>query len=161
MGIATVTHARPVLAVGSDLRRRYKGPSVTIRVRNECFGAKIIFSWLLDDPVTSSAGLFDHSSSVVDLEMGIHAEPQLFPAPARFFPIPPAVPEKHADVARFQHWGIGRFEKIGIIYPHLSAPFVGAVETVCGFLLIFGLFTRPAALLLLINISVASDAGSL
>jgi putative oxidoreductase len=41
-------------------------------------------------------------------------------------------------------WGIGRFEKIGIIYPHLSAPFVGVVETVCGLLLIFGLFTRPA-----------------
>ena len=52
-------------------------------------------------------------------------------------------------------WGIGRFEKIGIIYPHLSAPFVGVVETVCGLLLIFGLFTRPAAFLLLINISVA------
>jgi putative oxidoreductase len=52
-------------------------------------------------------------------------------------------------------WGIGRFEKIGIIYPHLSAPFVGVVETVCGLLLVFGLFTRPAALLLLIDISVA------
>jgi len=52
-------------------------------------------------------------------------------------------------------WGVGRFEKIGIIYPHLSAPFVGVVETVCGLLLIFGLFTRPAALLLLIDISVA------
>jgi putative oxidoreductase len=52
-------------------------------------------------------------------------------------------------------WGVGRFEKIGIIYPGLSAPFVGVVETVCGLLLIIGLFTRPAALLLLINISVA------
>jgi len=29
------------------------------------------------------------------------------------------------------------------------------VETVCGLLLIFGLFTRPAALLVLIDISVA------
>ena len=52
-------------------------------------------------------------------------------------------------------WGVGRFEKIGIIYPYLSAPFVGTVETVCGLLLIFGLFSRPAALLLLIDISVA------
>ena len=52
-------------------------------------------------------------------------------------------------------WGIGRFEKIGIIYPYLSAPFVGIVETVCGLLLIFGLFSRPAALLLLIDIPVA------
>jgi putative oxidoreductase len=52
-------------------------------------------------------------------------------------------------------WGVGRFEKIGIIYPYLSAPFVGIVETVCGLLLIFGLFSRPAALLLLIDIAVA------
>jgi putative oxidoreductase len=52
-------------------------------------------------------------------------------------------------------WGVGRFEKIGIIFPSLSAPFVGVVETVCGLLLIIGLFTRPAAPLLLIDISVA------
>jgi uncharacterized membrane protein YphA (DoxX/SURF4 family) len=50
---------------------------------------------------------------------------------------------------------VGRFEKIGIWHPALSAPFVGAVETVCGLLLILGLLTRPAALLLLIDISVA------
>ena len=52
-------------------------------------------------------------------------------------------------------WGVGRFEKIGIWHPALSAPFVGTVETVCGLLLILGLLTRPAALLLLIAISVA------
>jgi uncharacterized membrane protein YphA (DoxX/SURF4 family) len=52
-------------------------------------------------------------------------------------------------------WGVGRFEKIGIIFPSLSAPFVGVVETVCGLLLIIGLLTRLSALLLLINISVA------
>jgi putative oxidoreductase len=52
-------------------------------------------------------------------------------------------------------WGVGRFEKIGIIFPGFSAPFVGVVETVGGLLLILGLFTRPTALLLLINISVA------
>jgi putative oxidoreductase len=52
-------------------------------------------------------------------------------------------------------WGVGRFEKIGIIFPSVSAPFVGVVETVGGLLLIIGLFARPAALLLLINISVA------
>lgn len=51
--------------------------------------------------------------------------------------------------------GVGRFEKIGIIFPGFSAAFVGVVETVGGLLLIIGLFTRPAALLLLINISVA------
>ena len=52
-------------------------------------------------------------------------------------------------------WGAGRFEKIGIIYPSLTGPFVGVVETICGLLLVIGLFTRPAALLLLIDISVA------
>jgi putative oxidoreductase len=52
-------------------------------------------------------------------------------------------------------WGVGRFEKIGIWNPPLTAPFVGTVETVCGLLLIIGLLTRPAALLLLIDISVA------
>jgi putative oxidoreductase len=52
-------------------------------------------------------------------------------------------------------WGIGRFEKIGIIYPGVTAPFVGVVETICGLLLIVGLLTRLSALLLLINISVA------
>ena len=52
-------------------------------------------------------------------------------------------------------WGVGRFEKIGIIFPSVSAPFVGVVETVGGLLLIIGLFTRPAALFLLIDISVA------
>ena len=35
--------------------------------------------------------------------MGIHAKPQLFPVAVRFFPIPPAVPEEHADVVRFEH----------------------------------------------------------
>ncbi len=57
-------------------------------------------------------------------------------------------------------WGIGRFEKIGIIYPHLTAPFVGVVETVCGLLVIFGLFTRPAALLLLMGRQSARNACS-
>jgi putative oxidoreductase len=52
-------------------------------------------------------------------------------------------------------WGVGRIEKIGIIYPGLIAPFVGVVEIVCGLLLILGLLTRLAALLLLIDISVA------
>jgi putative oxidoreductase len=51
-------------------------------------------------------------------------------------------------------WGVGRFEKIGIIYPGLSAPFVGIVEIICGLLLIDGLLTRLSALLLLIDISV-------
>ena len=92
-----------VSALGSDFRRRYKRPGITIRVSNECFGAKIIFPWLLDNPVTRFAGFFNCRGSVTDLEMGIHAQPELFPLPASFFPIPAAVPEEHADVIRFQH----------------------------------------------------------
>ena len=52
-------------------------------------------------------------------------------------------------------WGAGRFATIGIPHPEVMAPFVGVVEIVCGLLLLIGLFGRPAALLLLINISVA------
>jgi putative oxidoreductase len=51
--------------------------------------------------------------------------------------------------------GLGRFIKIGIPAPQLFAPFVGVVEIVCGTLLIVGLFTRLAAIPLIINISVA------
>jgi len=51
--------------------------------------------------------------------------------------------------------GVGRFIKIGIPMPAMSAPFVGIVEIVAGALLIVGLLTRLASLLLLIDISVA------
>ena len=51
--------------------------------------------------------------------------------------------------------GVGRFASIGIPLPHLTAPFVGLVEIVCGALVIVGLFTRLAAIPLLIDISVA------
>lgn len=49
----------------------------------------------------------------------------------------------------------GRFLRIGIPMPDVMGPFVGVVETACGAMVLLGLFTRPAALLLLINISVA------
>ena len=51
--------------------------------------------------------------------------------------------------------GVGRFAKIGIPAPQFFAPFVGAVEIVCGGLVILGLLTRLAAIPLLIDISVA------
>lgn len=51
--------------------------------------------------------------------------------------------------------GVGRFEKIGIPAPHFMAPFVGSVEIACGSLVLFGLFTRVAALPLLGVILVA------
>jgi putative oxidoreductase len=52
-------------------------------------------------------------------------------------------------------WGAGRFARIGIPHPQVMAPFVGVIEIVCGFLLLLGLLTRLASLLLLIDISVA------
>ncbi len=51
--------------------------------------------------------------------------------------------------------GTGRFAKIGIPWPQLSAPFIGVVEIVCGILLLLGLFTSLASVLLLIDIAVA------
>ena len=51
--------------------------------------------------------------------------------------------------------GVGRFTKIGIPWPHFTAPFVGVVEIACGMLLMIGLVTRFAAIPLLIDISVA------
>jgi putative oxidoreductase len=51
--------------------------------------------------------------------------------------------------------GPGRFAKIGIPAPQYTAPLVGVVEIVCGFLLIAGLFTSLAAIPLLIDIAVA------
>ena len=51
--------------------------------------------------------------------------------------------------------GSGRFAKIGIPFPHFTGPFVGVVEIVCGAMLILGLLMRPAALVLLIDITVA------
>jgi putative oxidoreductase len=41
--------------------------------------------------------------------------------------------------------GAGRFARIGIPAPEVMGPFVGAVEIVCGTLLLLGLLTRAAA----------------
>ena len=49
----------------------------------------------------------------------------------------------------------GRFAKIGIPAPEILGPFVGACETIGGGLLILGLITRFATLVLLIDISLA------
>lgn len=51
--------------------------------------------------------------------------------------------------------GAGRFARIGIPWPELTGPFVGAVEIVCGALVLVGLATRPAALALSANMLVA------
>ena len=49
----------------------------------------------------------------------------------------------------------GRFAKIGIPSPEIMGPFVGGCEVLCGALLIVGFLTRFAAIVLLIDISVA------
>jgi putative oxidoreductase len=50
--------------------------------------------------------------------------------------------------------GLGRFETIGIPVPGVSGYFVGAVEIVCGTLVLLGLFTRFAAVSLIMLITV-------
>src|SRR5947209_2599948 len=51
--------------------------------------------------------------------------------------------------------GAGRFLKIGIPSPDLTAPFVGICEIVSGMLFILGLFTRFAAVTMILNMLVA------
>ncbi|HEV2324454.1 MAG TPA: DoxX family protein [Terracidiphilus sp.] len=51
--------------------------------------------------------------------------------------------------------GVGRFHAIGIPLPRLSAPFVGVAEIVCGAMLIAGVATGIAIIVLLIDILVA------
>ena len=50
---------------------------------------------------------------------------------------------------------IDRFTKAGIPHPQFFVPFVGAMEIICGFLLIIGLVTRIASVPLLIVILTA------
>src|SRR5580704_7646368 len=52
-------------------------------------------------------------------------------------------------------WGAGRFAGFGIPAPYVMGPFVGAVEIVCGLLVLLGLRTRLAAVPLLCVISTA------
>lgn len=61
-------------------------------------------------------------------------------------------------IVKFLWWndlGVGRFAAIGIPVPAATAPFVGAVEIVCGALVLAGLFTRLACIPLVIDIFVA------
>ena len=46
--------------------------------------------------------------------------------------------------------GSGRFENIGFPFPEFIGSFVGSFEIICGLLVLFGLFTRFAAIPLLI-----------
>ncbi len=51
--------------------------------------------------------------------------------------------------------GVGRFTKIGIPFPELSANFVGVLEIVGGILLLLGLFTRFIAIPFIVEMLVA------
>ena len=51
--------------------------------------------------------------------------------------------------------GVGRFAKIGLPSPAVLAPMVGSFEIVCGILVVLGLFTRAAALPLIVVMLVA------
>jgi uncharacterized membrane protein YphA (DoxX/SURF4 family) len=51
--------------------------------------------------------------------------------------------------------GAGRFVKIGLPMPELLGPFVGGLEVLCGSLVLLGLWTRAAAVPLLVIMSVA------
>ncbi|MBX5452786.1 MAG: DoxX family protein [Acidobacteriia bacterium] len=65
------------------------------------------------------------------------------------------LPEGIQKLAFPEILGAGRFAKIGIPYPDLMGPFVGVVEALCGALIIIGLFTRLAAIPLIIIMIVA------
>jgi putative oxidoreductase len=51
--------------------------------------------------------------------------------------------------------GVVRFTRIGFAHPYFTAHFVGTFEIVCGSLLLLGLWTRAAAVPLLIVIVTA------
>lgn len=51
--------------------------------------------------------------------------------------------------------GVVRFTRIGFPHPYFTAHFVGTLEFVCGLLLLLGLWTRAAAVPLLIVIATA------
>lgn len=51
--------------------------------------------------------------------------------------------------------GVVRFTRIGFLHPYFTAHFVGTFEIACGFLVLIGLWTRAAAVPLLIVISTA------
>ena len=51
--------------------------------------------------------------------------------------------------------GVGRFTKLGLPFPELTATFIGGLEIVGGLLLLFGLLTRVVAVLFVVEMIVA------
>lgn len=54
-----------------------------------------------------------------------------------------------------EYLGAGRFAGIGIPFPEILGPFVGVVEIVCGAMILAGIYTRLAAIPLIITMLVA------
>ena len=55
----------------------------------------------------------------------------------------------------YANQGVGRFTKLGIPFPHFTAPFVGNLEIVGGLLLLAGLTTRLIAIPFVVEMIVA------
>src|SRR5215471_20722588 len=55
----------------------------------------------------------------------------------------------------YANQGVGRFTKLGIPFPHMTANFVGYLEIVGGLLLLSGLMTRLIAIPFIIEMIVA------
>jgi putative oxidoreductase len=55
----------------------------------------------------------------------------------------------------YTNQGVGRFTKLGIPFPDLTATFIGSLEIVGGMLLMTGLFTRVIAIPFIIEMVVA------
>jgi uncharacterized membrane protein YphA (DoxX/SURF4 family) len=55
----------------------------------------------------------------------------------------------------YANQGVGRFTKLGLPFPHMTATFIGGLEIVGGLLLIFGLFTRFIAIPFIVEMLVA------
>jgi len=55
----------------------------------------------------------------------------------------------------YANQGLGRFTKLGMPFPHITANFVGGLEIVGGLLLLFGLMTRAIAIPFIFEMIVA------
>src|SRR5215471_18615646 len=55
----------------------------------------------------------------------------------------------------YSNQGVGRFTKLGMPFPHITADFVGGLEIVGGLLLLSGLMTRLIAIPFIIEMIVA------
>jgi putative oxidoreductase len=55
----------------------------------------------------------------------------------------------------YPNQGVGRFTKLGFVFPEAMAHFVGVAEIIGGLLLLVGLFTRVAAFYFIVQMIIA------